>query len=231
MAAQIFLISVWPNSIASTTVSSLHFFRARLDHHDAIGGADDHDVQHALAHFVVCGIDDELAVDQADAHGADRTEERNVGKRAARHDAPLMPQNVRIVTRIGREHERDDLRLALESLGEHRTHRPIDLAAGEHFALAHAAFALDEASGETSAGVGVFAVIDGERERNRCLRADRRWRWRWRARRFRRGGPRRRRGPVWPIFRFQMRVVLPPARSTVTVLTSGFILCIFFGAR
>jgi len=33
---------------------------------------------------------------------------------------------------------------------------------GEHFALAHAAFALDEAAGKASTGVGVFAVIHGE---------------------------------------------------------------------
>ena len=28
-----------------------HFLRARLDHHDAVGGADDHDVQQAVAHL------------------------------------------------------------------------------------------------------------------------------------------------------------------------------------
>ena len=67
--------------------------------------------------------------------------------------------------RYCREHERNDLRLALESLREHGTHRSIDLAAGEDFALTHAAFALDEASGKTSAGVGVLAVIHGEREK------------------------------------------------------------------
>ena len=72
--------------------------------------------------------------------------------------------NVGIVIRVRGQHKRDDLGLALESFGEQRTHGAIDLAAGEHFALAHAAFALDEASGETSAGVGVFAVIDGEGE-------------------------------------------------------------------
>ena len=80
-------------------------------------------------------------------------------------EAPLMPHNVGIVFAVGREHERDHLRLALESFGEHGTDRAVDLPAGEHFALAHAAFALDEAAGETSAGVGVFAVVHGEREK------------------------------------------------------------------
>ena len=149
--------------------------------------------------------------DQADAHRADRAEKRNVGKRQ-RGRGGVDAEHIGIVIGVGGEHEGDDLGLALEAFGEHRPDRPVDLAAGEHFALAHAAFALDEAAGKTSAGVGVFAVIDGERERNRCLRADRDWRWRWRAQRFRRGAPRRSRGPAWRVFRFQMRCCLPPAR-------------------
>ena len=56
-----------------------YFFGAGLDHHDAFGGADHHDVQQAVAHLGVGRIDDELAIDQADANRADRAEERNVG--------------------------------------------------------------------------------------------------------------------------------------------------------
>ncbi len=55
-----------------------YFFGAGFDHHDSIGGADDHDVQNAVAHFVVSRIDDELSADQAHAHCANRTVERNV---------------------------------------------------------------------------------------------------------------------------------------------------------
>ena len=141
----------------------VHFFRARLDHHDAVGGSDDHDVQQALAHLVVGGVHDKRAVDQADAHRADRTEERNVGKRQRRGGA-VDAEHVGIIVAVGREDEGDDLRLAAESLGEHGPNRAINLAAGEDFALAHAAFALDEASGETSAGIGVFAVVHSEGE-------------------------------------------------------------------
>ena len=74
-------------------------------------------------------------------------------------------ENVGIVIAVGRQYERNHLGLALESFGEHGTYRAVDLAAGEHFALAHAAFALDEAAGETSTGVGVFAVIHREGEK------------------------------------------------------------------
>ncbi len=87
-----------------------------------------------------------------------------ISEMVQRRGRSVDAEDIGIILAVGREHERDDLRLALESLGEHRTDRAIDLAAGEHFALAHAAFALDEASGETSAGVGVLAVVHGERE-------------------------------------------------------------------
>src|SRR5579863_3977426 len=140
------------------------FFRARLDHHNAIGSADDHDVQRALAHFIVGRINNELAVDLADAHGSDWTEKRNFGK-GERAGSAVDSEHVGIVAGVSGENEGDDLSLALESLGKHRTHGAIDLAAGEHFAVAHAAFALDEASGKASTGIGVFAVVDGEREK------------------------------------------------------------------
>ena len=141
-----------------------YFLRARLDHHDAVGRPDHHDVDQAAAHLVVGGIHDELPIHQSHAHRADRPQERNVGE-CQRARRAVDAEHVGIVIAVGRQHERNDLGLALESLGKHGTHRPVNLPAGEHFALAHAAFALDEASGETSAGVGVFAVINGEREK------------------------------------------------------------------
>ena len=101
-----------------------------------------------------------------------------------------MPHNVGIVIGVGGEHEGDDLGLALESFGEHRADGPVDLAAGEHFALAHAAFALDEAAGDASAGIGVFAVVNSEGEKIDARRGARDWRWRWREQRFRQSAPR-----------------------------------------
>src|SRR5580700_4789852 len=141
-----------------------HFLRARLNHHDAIGGADDHNVHRTLAHLIVGRIDDELPVKLSHADRTDRPEEWNIGKRE-RGRCAVNSKNVRIVAGIGRKHEGDDLSLALESLGEHRPHRTIDLPTGEHFALAHAAFALDEAARKTSTGVGVFTVINREWEK------------------------------------------------------------------
>ena len=140
-----------------------YFFRARLDHHDRFGGADDHDVEQAVAHFGIGGIGDEAAFDQADAHRADRAKERNIGKGQGGRSG-VDAADIGIVFGVGGEDEGDDLGLALEAFGEHRTDRPVNLAAGENFALAHAPFALDKAAGDASAGIGVLAVVDGERE-------------------------------------------------------------------
>ena len=40
-----------------------HFLGAGLDHHDAVRGAYHHDVEQAVSHFAVGGIDDETAID------------------------------------------------------------------------------------------------------------------------------------------------------------------------
>jgi hypothetical protein len=141
-----------------------HFFGARLDHHDTVGSTDNHDVDQTLAHLVIRGIHHELPVDQADANRAQRTKERNVGNRQGARRA-VDAQHVRIVIGIGRKHEGNNLRLALESLGKHGTHRPINLPASEHFTLAHATLTLDEASGKSSAGIGVLAIIHSKREK------------------------------------------------------------------
>ena len=79
-------------------------------------------------------------------------------------DAPLMPSDVGIVFGVGGEHEGDDLGLAAEAFREQRAHGAVDLAAGENLSLAGTAFALDEAAGNASAGVGVFAIVDGQGE-------------------------------------------------------------------
>ena len=102
--------------------------------------------------------------DESDAHRAQRSKKRNI-RNSQSSGGGVNATNIGIVIGVGRENEGDDLRLALKAFGKHRTHWPVNLAAGQDFALAHAAFALDEAAWETSTGIGVFAVIDGEREK------------------------------------------------------------------
>ena len=140
------------------------FVGAGLDHHDAFGRADDHDVELAVVHLRVGRVADELVVHQSDADRADRALERNVGE-SERAGCAVDSGDIGIVIVISGENQGDDLCLAAEAFGEQRTDGAIDLAAGEDFALAGAAFALDEAAGDASAGVGVFAIVNREWEK------------------------------------------------------------------
>ncbi len=140
-----------------------HFVSARFNHHDAFGGADDHDVDLALALLVVGGVDDEFIVDQADAHGANRTSERDIGE-AEGNRCAVDPGNIGIVFGIGRKHEGDDLSFGAEAFREERTNGTVNLTAGQNFALAHASFALDKAARNAASSVGVFAIVNGQRK-------------------------------------------------------------------
>src|SRR5207253_1272429 len=62
------------------------------------------------------------------------------------------------------EHERDHLRLEAPAGRKQRTDRTADHAAGEHLLLRRLAFALEEAARNPSGRVGVFPVVDGERQ-------------------------------------------------------------------
>ena len=163
MRAQIFLTLAVAELDRADDFFFRRLLRARFDHHDAFGRADHHDVQLRRTHLVIGRIDDVLALDQSHADCADRAVERNVGNRQCRRGA-VNTANIRIVLRVGRQHHRNDLGLAAESFGEQRADGTIDLAAGKNFFFARTAFALDESAGETSAGVGIFAVVHGQRE-------------------------------------------------------------------
>ena len=89
--------------------------------------------------------------------------ERNLGeveRRRGSHNA----DDVRVVVGVGRENHRDHLRLAPEAGGKERPDRAVNHPAGEDFLFRRPSFALDEAAGNPPRGVGIFAVIHGERE-------------------------------------------------------------------
>ena len=141
-----------------------YFFRSGFNHHDGIGGPYHHDVEQTLIHLGVGGVGDQAAIDQSNAYRSDRSKEWNVRKSKC-GGSGINAKNVRIIFVVSGQHEGDDLGFALETVGKHGAHRPVDLAAGEHFALTHASFALDKAAGDASSGIGIFAVVNREREK------------------------------------------------------------------
>ena len=119
------------------------------------------------------GIDDVLAVDEADADAGDRLLERDLGERERGRGAG-DGQHVGVVLGVGREHQRDDLRFVAPAGREQRPDRPIDDAARQHFLFGRLAFAFEEAAGNAARGVGVFAVVDRQRQKIDAFRALRR---------------------------------------------------------
>ena len=108
-------------------------------------------------------VEDEVAVDEADAGAADRAHEGHAGERE-RGGGGDHRDDVGIVLEVMREDGGDDLRLAAEALGEERADRAVDEARGQRLLLARTAFALEEAAGDLAGGEGLFLVVHGERE-------------------------------------------------------------------
>jgi len=140
-----------------------HFLRAGFDHHDAVVAPGDDEVE--LAFLALCEgrVDHVLAVQEADADAGNRLLERNLGQRQ-RGGGARQGEHVGVVVGVGRQHQRDDLRLVTPAGREERTDRPVDQAAREDFLLRGLAFALEEPAGDASRRVRVLAVVDRERK-------------------------------------------------------------------
>ena len=143
-----------------------HLLGAGFHHHDAVLRAGDDQVEQALLALGVGRVDDELVVDQADAHAGDGLLERNLRDGQRRRGAG-DGEHVGVVVGVGRHDHRDDLRLVAPAGGEERPDRAVDQPAGEHFLFGRLALALEEAAGDASRGVGVFAVVHRERAESR----------------------------------------------------------------
>ena len=136
-----------------------------LDHQDRVLGAGDDQVELELASEQVRlgRVDDEVAVDLADPHRADRRRERDVGDHQRRRGA-VHREDVVGVDVVDRERDRDELRLVAPALGEQRPDRPVDHARGERRLLAGAALALEERAGDLAGGVHPLLDVHGQRE-------------------------------------------------------------------
>ena len=140
-----------------------HFLRASLHHHQAFLRASDDDVELARLALFEGRVDQVLAVDETDADAGNRLLERQVGERQRRRGAG-DGEHVRVVRAVGRQHERNDLRLVAPAGREERTDRAVDHAAGEDFLLRRLAFTLEEAAGDAPRRVGVFPVVHRQRQ-------------------------------------------------------------------
>ena len=102
---------------------SISFFRADVD-----------EVEVAGKHLLDGGVDDELAVDLADAHGGDGAVPRNLGDGEGGAGA-IDHRDVGFVRLVGAKEEADDLDFIEEAFGEKWAARPVAEARREDFAF------------------------------------------------------------------------------------------------
>mmetsp|Transcript_78776 Transcript_78776/g.218920 ORF Transcript_78776/g.218920 Transcript_78776/m.218920 type:complete len:772 (-) Transcript_78776:1232-3547(-) len=134
-----------------------------LDHqHGSLRTGDDQ-VHLAVGQFGLAGVQHVLAVHIADAGGADRAVERDArdGQRCGRAD---HRGDVGLNFRVQADDVDDDLDFVEEAFREQRADRAVDQAAGQGLVLGGAALTLEEAAGDLAGGVGLFEVVDGQRE-------------------------------------------------------------------
>ena len=138
---------------------------AGLDHQDRLVGAGDDEVEVGLALGQVRPrrVDDEVAVDLADAHGADGLRERDVGHHQGGGGA-VHPEDVVGVHVVDRQRHRHELRLVVPALGEQRAQRAVDHAGDERALLAGTTLALEERAGDLARGVHALLDVDGQRQ-------------------------------------------------------------------
>jgi hypothetical protein len=106
---------------------------------------------------------DPLAVDQADAHAADRAGERQAGQ-LGRGGGRVDRDHVVEVLRVQRHHGAHDLDLVAQALGEGRAQRAVDQTAGQDRVLGRTALAPEERAGNAPGGVHTLLDVHGQRE-------------------------------------------------------------------
>ena len=136
---------------------------AGLDHGDGLGGAADDQVKRRFLQLHQRRVQQQLAVDAADADCADRAHEgqRRQHQRGGR---AVHAEDVVSVHLVGRERGDDHLHLVLVALRPQRPDRPVDHARGQDRLLARPALALEKAARYLAGGVHLLFDVHGQRE-------------------------------------------------------------------
>ena len=135
-----------------------------LDHEHVLLGADVDQDERRGVHLLDRGVGQELAVDQGDAHAADRAAPRDVGD-GERGAGAVNHRDIGVVDLVGRHQLADDLDLVEQALGEEGAARTVAQAGGEDLLLGRTALALEKPAGYLAGGIGALLVIDGKRQK------------------------------------------------------------------
>ena len=140
------------------------FEAAAFDHVDRIRRAGHDDFEVAVGQLLERRVQHPLVLDPSDAHAGDRAVPGNAA-RCQRIRGRHQSQHIRVILLVARNDVDVDLDFVLEAVGEERPDGPVDDAGCQDFVIVRAPLSLDEAAGDLSRGIGLFPVLDQEREK------------------------------------------------------------------
>ena len=144
-----------------------HFFaqllRFRFHHQHRAFRTGDDQVERRFLHLRTRRVQHVFVVDVGHACCADRAVERQTGHSERRRRADQRG-DVSGDFGVQRQDVDHDLDFVVEAFREQRTQRTVDQARDQRFAFRRTAFATEETTRDLAGGVGLFEVIDGQRE-------------------------------------------------------------------
>ena len=151
-----------------------NFFSTCFYHQDSIFSTCNSKVQKACASLFNGGVDDEFAINQANANTCDGTFKRNV-RNGQCAGSTYHCRHIRSIVRVNGNCGCYDLYVIMISVREHRTDRTVNQAAGQNSLFARTTFTFNKATGNFTYGIHFFFKVNGQREKvytfTRCFGA------------------------------------------------------------
>jgi len=138
-------------------------FGFRLHHQHGFLGAGHNQVQSRGLQLGIGRVQYVHVVNKADPGSADRTIERNAGN-GQRRGGTDHRSDIRVSILADRHHGGDNLHFIHKAFRKQRADRTVDQTAGQGFLLGRTAFTLEEATRNAASCVGLFLIVDGQRE-------------------------------------------------------------------
>ena len=140
-----------------------NFFSTCFYHQDSVFSTCNSKVQKACASLFNSGVDDEFAINQANANTSNGTFKGNV-RNGQCAGSTNHCRHIRSIVRVNRNCGCNDLYVIVVAIGEHGTNRTVNQAASQNSLFTGTTFAFNKATGNFTNGIHFFFKVNGQRE-------------------------------------------------------------------
>ncbi len=140
-----------------------HFVGLAFDHHDRVLGCGNQKLTVAVLLLLVGRVRDQLPVDPRNTHASDRPCPWD-GTDVNRRRCADHRQDVGLIDRVRAHDGCNHLCLGHVAIGKERAARAVDQPRGKHLVVAKLALALEEAPRDLARCIGLFDIVDRQRE-------------------------------------------------------------------